>query len=725
MSLYVPQLNHMNNNNAVIISDNTYLDDISFSSPLTVDKDYFLALVNGNSYSFSKELLVNGSLFVGDINSYGNGFSTTFDGLTITNNGLIVVDSRNLTTGSMIVSWGGSSITNNGRMYFNGLNSSANSFTLNPSISLTNTGLMSFGQDSTSDYSSVVHLKSGSFVNIGTICLKNVKASLESSIAGDGCITIGENSVYAIPIQSSSGTVGPQTIYMTSPSSMLYVGSYGNTDNIFVRGFGNGNYLTFRTAIAGYNYDPDTGILTVDVATIHKINIGIGYNPHGFSMKSINNHIGFNFINNALVYNGTAPNGFPSACMPCDSPPWIPIINSISSSSSSFSSTYSSISSSYSTSSIPSTVGSSSFITSSSSSKPKQITSYIPGIIGSASAQSTITSYTTDANGSSSEVDIVVVATPVQSTVTAYTAGSVGAASALSSYISYTTDSNGSTKAIGVVVVETPAVSQITSYIPGIIGSASAQSTITSYTTDANGSTKAIGVVVVATPVQSTVTAYTAGSVGAASALSSYISYTTDSNGSTKAIGVIVVETPIYGNSTIYGGETGSTLTGTLVVLTTVVNGVTMTTTYCPEPSETSKTSMTAIIVHNSIESVYSKNQQEETNSFAAVFHATSVTSIAFTTTGTVFTNNENQSTSRNSRGSAIVVGSTKGNADVASETGVVTGAVTSGRPETSLTTKMPQVSQFVSEQFSSSPTAMTASHVSAPSLASYKATYE
>ena len=70
----------------------------------------FLALVNDNSYIFSKEFLVNGSLFVGDINSYGNGFSTTFHGLTITNNGLIVVDSRNLTTGSMIVSWGGSSM---------------------------------------------------------------------------------------------------------------------------------------------------------------------------------------------------------------------------------------------------------------------------------------------------------------------------------------------------------------------------------------------------------------------------------------------------------------------------------------------------------------------------------------------------------------------------------------------------------------------------------------
>ena len=571
----------------------------------------FLALVNDNSYSFSKEFLVNSSLFFGDINSYGNGFSTTFDGLTITNNGLIVVDSRNLTTGSMIVSWGGSSVTNNRRMYFNGLNSSANSFTLNPNISLTNTGLISFGQDSTSDYSSVVHLKSGSFVNIDTICLKNVKASLESSIAGDGCITVGENSVYATPVESRSGTIGPQTIHMTSPSSILYVGSYCNTDNIFVKDFGNGNYLTFRTAIASYNYDPDTGILTVNVATIHKINIGIGYNPHGFSMKSINNHIGFNFINNALVYNGTAPNGFPSACMSCDSPPWTPIINFIFSSSSSFSSAYSVVSSGYSTDSTP-------------------------------SSSSSLSTYSVVSSG--------------------YSSGSTQSTLGSPSFITSSS---------------LPKPSAITSYIPGIIGSASA--------------------------------------------LSSYISYITDSNGSTKAIDVIVVVTPIYGNSTIHGGKTGSTLCGTLVVLTTVVNGVTMTTTFCPEPSETSETSMTAIIGHSSIESVYSKNQQEETNSFSAVSNATPVAFIAFTTTGTVFTNNENPPTSRNSRESAIVVGSTKGNADVASETGAVTGAVASGKPKTSLTTKMPQVSQFVSEQFSSSPATMTASHASAPSLESYK----
>ncbi|KAK5963572.1 uncharacterized protein PWA37_003896 [Arxiozyma heterogenica] len=536
--------------NAVTFSANTYLGDISFSVPLTINEGYFLALVNGNSYSFTKDLHVKGSLFVGDINPYGDGFSTTFDGSTITNDGLIVVDSRNLTSGLMSVSWGGSFLTNNGKMYFEGLNSKSNSFTLNPSISLANAGLMSFGQDVSSNFTSIVHLQSKSFVNIGTICLKNVKASLESSIAGNGCITIGENSVYAIPIQSSSGTIGPQTMYLSSPSSMLYIGSYGSAEHVYVRGFGNGNYLTFRTAIAGYSYNPSTGILTISAAVVHKIDIGTGYNKRGFSVKTVDNHVGFNFINNAIVYNATAPNGFPSACMPCNPAPWIPIISSASSSSSSF-------------------------ITSSSSPKPSAVISYIPGIVASDATKFTSTSYTTDSNGSSSPVDIVVVATPVQSTVTAYTTGSAGSVSALSSYISYTTDSNGSTKAIGVIVVETPAVSQITSYIPGIVASDATQSTITSYTTNSNGSSSPVGIVVVATPVQSTVTAYSAGMVGSVSALSSYISYTTDSNGSTKAIGVIVVETPAVSQITSYipGIVASAATQSTITSYTTNSNG--------------------------------------------------------------------------------------------------------------------------------------------------------
>ncbi|KAK5773564.1 hypothetical protein RI543_005081 [Arxiozyma heterogenica] len=177
-------------------------------------------------------------------------------------------------------------------------------------------------------------------------------------------------------------------------------------------------------------------------------------------------------------------------------------------------------------------------------------------------------------------------------------------------------------------------------------------------------------------------------------------------------------------NSTIPSEKTKYTLSNTLVVLTTVFNRVTMTTTYCPEPSATSGTSMTAIIGHSSLESVYtnSKNQQEKTNSLSAVSNATLVISIASTTTGPAFTNNENQPKPRNSRASTtIVAGFTKGTTDIASETGTVVGTVKSRRLETLLTTMVPQVSQYVSEQLFSSSTAVTVSHGGIPSLASYE----
>ncbi|KAK5778936.1 hypothetical protein RI543_003864 [Arxiozyma heterogenica] len=73
----------------------------------------------------------------------------------------------------------------------------------------------------------------------------------------------------------------------------------------------------------------------------------------------------------------------------------------------------------------------------------------------------------------------------------------------------------------------------------------------------------------------------------------------------------VSLSSPLYRNSTIPSEKTKYTLSGTSVVLTTVVHGVTITTTYCPEPSATSETSITAIIDHISIESVYTNSKNE------------------------------------------------------------------------------------------------------------------
>ncbi|KAK5778937.1 hypothetical protein RI543_003865 [Arxiozyma heterogenica] len=84
--------------------------------------------------------------------------------------------------------------------------------------------------------------------------------------------------------------------------------------------------------------------------------------------------------------------------------------------------------------------------------------------------------------------------------------------------------------------------------------------------------------------------------------------------------------------------------------------------------------------------------------------NAIPVASIVSTTTGPTFTNSENQPISRNSKTSTTIVDSTE-----------------SSRPETLLTTMVPKVSQYVSEQLFSSSTAVTVSHGGIPSLASYE----
>ncbi len=330
-SFLVPLAFFLAKTSAKTISSDTYMNNGDFSEDSTINQNTFLAMVNGNTENIQHSLTVQGSLFIGDTNTGDSGLQVTFSGPNLENDGLIVVDDRNLSSGSMTLNWGGSTITNNGKMYFNGQNSNSNNFNLNPSSSLTNNGLIYMGQDQDSGYSSSVNIKSGTITNSGTICLKNVKAYLGSSIGGNGCISIGENTVYAIQSDKTYGSLGPQTLYMTSPSSIIYVDTSGLTDNIIVRGFGGGNYLSFGTSIVSHSYSSDTGVLSFSIFIFitHKFNIGKGYDNSKFSEKQIDNHIGVKLANNALYYNGDDPNGVPSQCMPCDNSPWIPVRTAI------------------------------------------------------------------------------------------------------------------------------------------------------------------------------------------------------------------------------------------------------------------------------------------------------------------------------------------------------------------------------------------------------------
>ncbi|CAL9733347.1 hypothetical protein MOSE0_A03774 [Monosporozyma servazzii] len=313
--------------NALTISSDTYMNNGDITEDTTVNEGVFLAMDNGNAEKIEHSLTVKGSLYIGDTNSNDPKLDATFSGSNFVNDGLTVVNGKNITSGSVSVTFDGSSIVNTGKMLFSGPNSNSNSFNLNPTSSLENSGLIYMGQEGDSGYSSNVHIISNSITNDGTICLKNVRAYLGASISGSGCITIGDNSVYAIQSKSNVGTLGPQTLYMSSPSSIIYVDTAGLTDNIMVRGFGGGNYLSFGTSIVSHSYNSDTGILSFNIFLFitHKFNIGKGYDSSKFAMKQIDNHIGVKLANNALYYSGDDPNGVPSACKPCESASWIPV----------------------------------------------------------------------------------------------------------------------------------------------------------------------------------------------------------------------------------------------------------------------------------------------------------------------------------------------------------------------------------------------------------------
>ncbi|CCK72047.1 uncharacterized protein KNAG_0I02620 [Huiozyma naganishii CBS 8797] len=311
---------------SISVSTDTILaGSVAGTEDVDVNSGAYLAMIHGATQNFGGNVNVDGALYIGNADSSDGKLTTDFTGGSLVNTGHIVVDNRN-SSAALSMTWGGTTIENSGEIYFNGANVNNNGFTLQPSTTLNNKGLIYFGQDESSGYSSAVNIKGKTITNDGTICLKNVKAYLDASIGGSGCITIGDNTVYAIQ-STNMGTLGPQTLYMSSSSSIIYVDTKGKTDNIKVAGFGNGNFLSFGTSIVSHSYDTKTGVLSFSIFIFisHKFNIGTGYTNSLFKQKQISNHIGLDLANNALYYNAPPPDAsLPSACMPCDKSPWIP-----------------------------------------------------------------------------------------------------------------------------------------------------------------------------------------------------------------------------------------------------------------------------------------------------------------------------------------------------------------------------------------------------------------
>ncbi|KAL3229804.1 some similarities with uniprot [Nakaseomyces bracarensis] len=319
---------------AITIDTNTYLTSPP-NEDITINSNVFLAMVDTGSETFTAGINNNGYMFLGNVESGKSGqvFKLTGSGQT-SNQGTIVLDNRNETNG-VSLEWDGSSFINSGTMYFMGADSPQNSYTFSQSGEFNNKGTMVFSQG-TKNTDSYANFQANTVQNDGTICLTNTKSLLKKSINGNGCITIGENSMMVLQ-STGSGTMGPQTLYMTSQSSIIFAESDSKTDNIIVRGFGNGNFLTFRTSVdpfrGKWSYDSTKGILTVKLwpSITHAFNIGTGYDSGKFKWKSISNHVTPDLVNNAVIYDGPVPDtSRPSICNICpNNSPWIPQENYI------------------------------------------------------------------------------------------------------------------------------------------------------------------------------------------------------------------------------------------------------------------------------------------------------------------------------------------------------------------------------------------------------------
>ncbi|KAG0671699.1 hypothetical protein C6P45_005305 [Maudiozyma exigua] len=461
-------LTAMKSASALTVSEGTIMHNSLPSEDTTIESTGYVGLIYGNQQAITNNINIDngGALYVGDQDANDNGLQTSFSGTTFSNQGVSVVDNRNVSK-AMTVNWDGTTIQNSGKMFFEGPNVDSNTFNVQPSSELTNNGLMVFSQDSSSNYASSVNLKSSKFTNDGTICMNNVKGYLLSNVDGSGCITVGSNTVYAIQ-STSSGTLGSQTLYMTDSSSIIYVDSKGKTDNIKVAGFGNGNFLSFGTSITGWSYDSSSGVLTVNVFIFitHKFNIGTGYDSSKFKDKQINNHIGTKLANNALYYDAVPPSSDrPSVCAVCETAPWIPIpppVTSSSVSSTPTSSIISATSSSVAPSTSSSVLASSSLIMSSLSipvssssvtSSSVEPSSSINAVPLSVSASLPAVDSTTSASSSS------------ESTISSSTVATVSSSSVpvSSSTVSYDVDAKSSTRSPSSSAVPSSSSSEIAS----------------------------------------------------------------------------------------------------------------------------------------------------------------------------------------------------------------------------------------------------------------------
>ncbi|CAK7893431.1 hypothetical protein CAAN3_01S14532 [[Candida] anglica] len=315
---------------AARISKNTYSDIYAPESygDVVIDRGVFWCVFDAN-LGFGGAFINHGSFYLFHDRRTGTLLNLGVVGCGyIENTGLMYFNSLHA---GIQINWTTSYVKNSGDIFFMGEDAFDNKIKIPGAWEITKTGSFNMYFDSRPNRGAVLGSEGKAFTNNGQICLRNAYMDADPVVfKGNGCINIGEDSVFRYQNRNYIFP-GQQTIYLSSKTSMLFVGADRQYYAYNVAGWGNGNYIVHSYPITSYSYDTEVGILTVTANDYKmKYNIGLGYDPDLFELASLvplGTDLGFNSKMNAgITYYGDVPtlSTSTSGCKPCKDEPMFP-----------------------------------------------------------------------------------------------------------------------------------------------------------------------------------------------------------------------------------------------------------------------------------------------------------------------------------------------------------------------------------------------------------------
>ncbi|KAK6887561.1 Hyphally regulated cell wall protein 3, partial [Candida tropicalis] len=292
------------------IKEDTITQDVADYNLGTVKtkKDTFWSIINNVKFLYTGTMTNDGSTF---ITATSENKPLQVEGIATTgrlyNNGLLVLNSIEATSGPSSFRFGGATFDNKGTIYLGSASTTDQITTDLTGRAWSNSGTIHVYKDNTTETRGKLNLGyTAALKNTGSICLYNQDYLQTSGISGTGCILASRNTLLELRTNHASAD---QTIILEDSSTL---GVMGAADYTFtVAGFGNGNIIKIGHTITDMAYDAEKGILTLSYNNYRKhFKIGEGYDFDLFEQVS----------EFAVIYNGPPPEGSTSTshCLPCE-----------------------------------------------------------------------------------------------------------------------------------------------------------------------------------------------------------------------------------------------------------------------------------------------------------------------------------------------------------------------------------------------------------------------